>query len=387
LLEAARKFDKKGVDKMVKIPKTSKAAIVEEYGKPLKIREYPIPEVEAGGILVKVEMAGICGTDIHQWHGTLSMKTPLPVIQGHETIGRIVKLGQGRTGDVTGEPVRIGDRIMWSHASCGECYWCKMTHDPLLCAKRMAYGFWPANNYPHLLGGFAEYEYVTPITEIVKVPEELTEEEVIGVGCAFRTVVGAYERLGGLCFQDNVVIQGAGPVGLYSLMEAVEAGAGKTIVIGAPKERLALAKKWGADHVINIDVVKDPSKRRDQVLDLTNGRGPEVVVEASGVLAAFVEGLDMIQRGGRYLIIGQTSTTSIPIVPNIIVAKCLHVIGSASAAIPHFYKALKFIKNRRKKYPFADIVTHKYRLEEVNEALVAMQSGKEIKPVIDNRGR
>ena len=369
---------------MVEIPKTSKAAVLEEYGKPLQIREVPIPEVEPRGILVKVEMAGICGTDVHQQRGELTIKSPLPNIQGHETIGRILKLGAGRTQDAAGEPLKIGDRIMWAHADCGECYWCEIAREPVLCAKRSGYGFAPPNA---LRGGFAEYEYVTPATKVVKVPDELTEEEAIGVGCAFRSVVAGYERLGGIRFQENVVIQGAGPVGLYSLLMAAEGGAGKVIVIGAPEGRLDLAKKWGASHVINIDDVKDPTQRKEQVLALTHGRGPEVVIECSGIPAAFNEGLDMIQKGGRYLVMGQTSAATLPVAPGIITGKGLTVVGSVSAAIPHFYKALQFIKNKRTKYPFADIVTTKYRLEQINDALANMASGKEIKPVIDNRGR
>lgn len=369
---------------MIDIPKTCKAAILEEYGKPLQLREVPIPRVEPGGILVKVEMAGICGTDVHQQRGELSIKSPLPNIQGHETIGRIVKLGKGRTQDVSGENLSIGDRIMWAHADCGECYWCEVVRHPVLCARRSGYGFAPPEA---LRGGFAEYEYVTPATKIVRVPDELTEEEAIGVGCAFRTVVAAYERLGCIGFQENVVIQGAGPVGLYSLLMAGEGGAGKTIVIGAPAKRLELAKKWGADYVINIDEMKDPAQRKERVLELTNGRGPEIVIECSGVLAAFNEGLDMIQKGGRYLVLGQTSTESIPVMPNLIVGKSLTIVGSVSAAIPHFYKALQFIKHKRTKYPFADIVSTKYRLEQINDALANMGSGQEIKPVIDNRDR
>jgi threonine dehydrogenase-like Zn-dependent dehydrogenase len=193
--------------------------------------------------------------------------------------------------------------------------------------------------------------------------------------------------LGGIRFQENVVIQGAGPVGLYSLLMAVESGSGQVIVIGAPEGRLGLAKKWGASHVINIDNVKDPAQRKEQVLALTSGRGPEVVIECSGIPAAFNEGLDMIQKGGRYLVMGQTSAATLPVAPGIITGKGLTVIGSVSAAIPHFYKALQFIKNKRKKYPFADIVTTKYRLEQINDALTNMASGIEIKPVIDNRGR
>jgi threonine dehydrogenase-like Zn-dependent dehydrogenase len=369
---------------MSDIPKTSKAAVLEEYGKPLQIREVPIPEVEARGILVKVEMAGICGTDVHQQRGELTIKGPLPNVQGHEAIGRIIKLGAGRTIDVAGEALKIGDRIMWAHSECGECYWCEIARDPALCAKRFLYGFRKPED---LSGGFAEYVYVTPTTKVVKVPDALTEEETIGVGCAFRTVVAGYERLGGVKFQENVVIQGAGPVGLYSLIVAVESGAGKVIVIGAPEGRLDLAKKWGASAVVNIDEVPDPLRRRDMILELTNGRGPELVVECSGIPAAFNEGLAVIQKGGRYLVLGQTSATTVPVEPGIITGKGLTLVGSPSAAIPHYYKALQFIKNKRKKYPFGDIVSAKYRLEDINDALINMAAGKEIKPVIDNRQR
>ena len=372
---------------MTQIPKKSKAAVLVEYSKPLQMREYPIPEVEPRGILVKVEMAGICGTDIHQWHGRLGMMAPLPNIPGHETIGKILELGKGRTKDAAGEPLHIGDRILWAHVECGECYWCKIARQPTLCAKRTFYAYRCSDEYPHLMGGFAEYEYVIPMTEVVKVPEELKDEEAVGVGCAFRTAVGAYERLGGIGIQDDVLIQGAGPIGLYSLLLAVEGGARKTIVVGAPKLRLELAKKWGADHVINIEEVPDPSERQKQILDLTSGRGPDVVVEGSGVPAAFSEGLEMIRKGGRYLIIGQTTKLATLVKPGLILDKGLDVIGSSSATIPHFYKALQFIKNKRARYPLADIVTNKYTLEQANDALKAMEAGKEIKPVIDNRGR
>lgn len=369
---------------MIEIPKTSKVAALEEYGKPLQLREVPIPEVEPGGILVKVEMAGICGTDVHQQRGELSIKSLLPNTPGHETIGRIVKLGEGRTRDISEEKLKVGDRIMWAHASCGECYWCDIAHEPVLCSTRLMYGFAPPET---LRGGFAEYEYIAPVTKVVRIPDEITEEEAIGVGCAFRTVVAGYERLGCIEFQDNVVIQGAGPVGLYSLLMAVEGGAGKTIVIGAPAKRLELAKKWGADYVIDIDKMKNPEERKERILELTGGRGPEVVVECSGVLEAFPEGLEMVRKGGKYLVMGQTSTKSIPVMPNSIVHKSVTVIGNFSGAISHFYKALQFVKNKRTKYPLGDIVSTKYRLEQINEALVNMGTGQEIKPVIDNRDR
>jgi L-iditol 2-dehydrogenase len=369
---------------MADIPKTCKAAVLTEYGKPLELRTVPIPEVPDGGILVKVEMAGICGSDIHISQGKLGIKAPLPFIMGHETIGRIVSLGKGRAHDAAGEPLCIGDRIIWAHADCYDCYYCNILRKPMLCEHRIGYGMSPTDK---LMGGFAEYELVIPVTKVVKVPAELTEEEAIGVACAFRSVVAAFEKLGGIGLADTVVIQGAGPVGLYSLILAKESGAGTTIVIGAPKERLSLATKWGADHVIDIDEVKDPNERKKLVDGLTKNRGPELVVECSGFAPAFNEGINMVQKGGRYLIIGQTSPQEIPFSPYTILQKNLQIIGSGGAIIHHFYKALEFIRTHRTKYNFGDIVSRKFRLEDVNEALASMKAGTEIKPVIDNRDR
>ncbi len=369
---------------MTVMPKTCKVAALEVYGEPLQIREVPIPKVEPGGILVKVEMAGICGTDVHSQRGELTIKPPLPTIPGHETIGRIVELGAGRAIDVAGEPLVVGDRIMWAHIDCGECYGCEIGRDSVQCTRRGYYGYFPPER---LMGGFAEFAYITPVTKVVKVPDELTEEETVGVGCAFRTVVDGYERFGGIRFQENVVVQGSGPVGLYATVVAAESGAGKVIVVGAPAGRLGLAARWGATDVINIDEVRDAAQRKEQILALTQGRGPEAVIECSGVPIAFTEGLDMLQKGGRYLVMGQTSAQTIPVAPGIITGKGLTIVGGAGASIPHYYKALQFIKNRRNKYPFADIVTHKFRLEDIMKAYEVMASGEAIKPVVDNRGR
>ena len=365
------------------IPRKSRAAVIAEYKKPFEIREYEIPEMVPGAILVKIEMAGVCGTDVHQVAGELGLKPKLPVIPGHEAIGRIVKLGEGRVQDCSGTPIAVGDRIMWCHVSCGECRPCKVDNQPNLCVKRFSYGMSFSGIYPYLTGGFAEYVYIIPKADVVKVPDELTNEEVIGVCCAFRTAVAAYERLGGLGIQASVAIQGCGPVGLYSTILAAEGGASKIIVVGAPALRLGLAKKWGATETINIEEMPDPAERKKEILKLTDGRGPDVVIEASGVPAAFREGMDMVRRGGKYVIIGQTSMEAeIPVIPGLFMQKHLQVIGNASATIGHYYTALQLIKNRRNKYPFAEIVTNKYKLDQLNEAVAAMKRGSEIKPVV-----
>jgi L-iditol 2-dehydrogenase len=369
---------------MVKLPETCKVAALEVYGEPLQLREIPLPAVEPKGILVKVEMAGLCGTDVHSQRGELTIKPPLPIIPGHETIGRIVELGTGRDKDVAGEQLKVGDRIMWAHIDCGECYGCEIARDSVQCVKRGYYGYFPLEA---LMGGFAEYAYVTPVTKVVRVPDDLSDEEAVGVGCAFRTVVGAFERFGGIRFQENIVIQGSGPVGLYATVMAAESGAGRIIVVGAPANRLALALKWGATDVISIDEMKSAADRKNRILELTEGRGPEVVVECSGVPMAFSEGLDMIQKGGRYLVVGQTSAHTIPVAPGLVTGKGLQIIGASGASIPHYYKALQFISKMKNKYPFGDIVTHKFALEDIMKAYEVMASGEAIKPVIDNTNR
>jgi len=232
------------------------------------------------------------------------------------------------------------------------------------------------------MGGFAEYSYILPGSQVVKIPDELPTEEVAGIACAFSIVMHAYDRLGSIKHQDNVVIVGSGPVGLYSLLLAKEGGSGKAIVIDAIEERLDLARRWGADHVINIKEKGDPALRQEEILELTDGIGADVVVECAGTPESFAEGLGMIRRGGRYLVIGQTSGLTAPIVPALIVIGELEVLGSISAVISDYRRAIQFIEKNRNKYPLADIVTTKYKLEQANEAIAAMEMGKEVKPVL-----
>ena len=361
---------------MADMPETCKAAVLVEFGKPLEIRKMPIPDVEPDGILVKNEIASVCGTDIHQWHGK-GRAAPLPLVPGHEAVGRVLSLGAGRTSDCSGESIKVGDRIMWSHVNCNDCYACNITRQRTLCKDRFSYGY----NYS-ITGAFSEYEYLIPNTEVVKIPEELSNEEVVGASCALRTAVAAFERLNGIGIDSNVVVQGAGPVGLYCTMLSNLSGAKQTIVVGAPAKRLDLAKEMGASHTIDIEEIPDNSERIKRINDLTDGRGPDIVIEASGAPIAFAEGIEMIRRGGRYLVIGQTSPDKISISPGMVVLKHLEIIGQCGAEISHYYKALQIIKNNREKYPFGKIISNKYSLDQINEAYAAMEAGKEIKPAI-----
>jgi threonine dehydrogenase-like Zn-dependent dehydrogenase len=163
---------------------------------------------------------------------------------------------------------------------------------------------------------------------------------------------------------------------------AVQAGAQQVIVIGAPAARLQVAHKWGASHTINIDEVPDARERRSLVRTLTERRGADIVIEVSGGRTAFPEGLDLVRRGGRYLVIGQVGDQQPAIAPRLIVEKQLTICGVMSGDTDHYYKALQFLKHNRERYSFEDMLSNRYRLEQINEALEAMRAFREVKAVV-----
>lgn len=365
------------------IPKTSRAACVVAFQAPLEIREIPIPDdIEPGAILVKTEATSICGSDVHLWQGELGVRIQLPIILGHEMMGRVARLGPGVSHDSAGQPLVEGDRIVWTHASCGDCYMCTVTHQPTLCPNRRMYMFTNCEQPPYLLGGFSEYCYVFPTSGRIKVPDGVSSELASAASCALRTVVHGFDRLGRIEERETVVIQGAGPLGLYSAAMAVRSGAHQVIVIGAPAQRLDVATAWGASHTINIDDVPDARERRGMVRDLTGRRGADIVIEVSGGATAFPEGIDLVRRGGRYLVIGQVGDQQVSVAPRLVVEKQLSILGVMSGNTDHYYKALEFLAHNRERFSFEAMLSNRYRLDQINDALEAMQGFREIKPVV-----
>src|SRR5215213_8595425 len=121
-------------------PSYSQAAVLRQFRTPLRIEEVPIPkEIEPGAILTRIETCSICGTDVHLWQGSLALRVELPVIIGHEMVGRIVALGSGADRDSIGQPLRTGDRITWTHTSCGSCFYCTVAQEPTLCQHSRMY--------------------------------------------------------------------------------------------------------------------------------------------------------------------------------------------------------------------------------------------------------
>jgi threonine dehydrogenase-like Zn-dependent dehydrogenase len=327
-------------------------------------------------------MAGICGTDVHLWKGELPIA--LPIILGHETVGRLVQLGEGLEQDWTGQPLRAGDRVTWnSSTSCGHCFYCAEKHQPTRCPERRAYGIgYRCDQAPHYLGGYAEYHCLRPGTTLFKLPEDLPTEAVIGAGCALNTAIHGVERAG-LSWRDTVVIQGAGPVGIAALAVAKSAGASRIIVLGAPAHRLETARCFGADHTIDIEEVNTPAERIAAVRELTGGHGADAVLECVGAPSAMAEGMEMCRDGGTYLVLGHyCDAGSAPLNPHLITRKQLRVVGSWSSEPRHLKAALDFLRATPGRFPFAQMVSHRFKLEEANQALQMTASWQVSKSVI-----
>jgi threonine dehydrogenase-like Zn-dependent dehydrogenase len=350
---------------------------------PMEVWDIEVPELEPGAILVKVEACTMCGTDVHIADGDFEEigSSHVPLVMGHEIVGRIVALGEGRTTDSLNRPLAEGDLIAWAYGWCDRCYWCTIAKQPTLCANMRMYGWGPADKHPYLTGGYAEYCYVMPICKTVKVPEGLDPRVAASATCAFRTMIHAYEDLGPIKPSDTVVIQGSGPVGLYALAYASQMGARQTIVIGAPEARLAIAERWGADVIVDVTATT-LEERRARVLELTDGRGADIVVECSGVTAAFEEGMDLIRRGGRYLVVGASERRKAQIDASYINQKQIALVGTVSADVSHYYRALQFLADHGDRFDFAALLGNTYGLDQVGDALQAMREAREAKPVI-----
>jgi L-iditol 2-dehydrogenase len=242
-------------------------------------------------------------------------------------------------------------------------------HNPTLCLNRRGYMASDPADLPHLTGAFAEYGYIYPTAGRVKVSDALSDPVAAAASCALRITVHAFDRLATLDARHTVVVQGAGPLGLFAVAKAVTIGPRQVIVLGAPTERLALAKEWGAAEAIDVVAVPDAAERLNRVMELTDGRGADVVMEMSGAPAAFNQGVDLLRRGGRYLLVGQVGNSRVPFNPAQVVMKHATLVGCFSGAIEHYARALQFMEIHSDRFAWSDMITSARPLEEINDAL------------------
>jgi len=360
-----------------------KAAIWWEPGKPLEIREYPVPDVKPDGILLKLNLANICGSDIHFVEGRgPRLKGGIPQILGHEMMGTIIKLGSEVKTDSLGQPLREGDRLVYSYYSpCGKCWAC-YTGVPG-CTNR--YRRWlgvPADTPPHFNGAFAEYYYVHPGHWTFKVPAELPNPMVSPVNCALSQMIYSLHKVG-VMLGDTVVIYGAGGLGLYGIAVAKEMGAGRVVSLDKRDHRLDMAKAFGADLTINVEKTAK-EQRLEMLRDYTRGVGADLVVEVCGTPDVVDESLRVARVGGRYALIGNINLDLAgPIDPGNAVrfSKTITAISVYEQwVIP---RALDFLIRTKGKYPFDKIISHTFPLEDINKAFDFARSGQPIRAALE----
>ncbi|MGH2451244.1 MAG: zinc-binding dehydrogenase [Candidatus Limnocylindria bacterium] len=358
---------------------TGRAAAYYGPGKPMTLKEYPVPEPEPGAIIVRTTVANVCGSDLHQWRGEFDLVKfgrPMPQILGHEMTGTVHRLGEGVVRDTAGLPLAAGDRVVWRYFyPCGRCRAC-MKGITRACPFARTYLNKSADEPPHFVGAFADYYYVFPGAAIFKVPDELGDELVAGFNCALSQVVGGLQ-LAELRLGEHVVIQGAGGLGLYATAVAREMGAGKVIVIDGIPARLELACAFGADETIDLREIPDGAKRVERVRELTDGWGADIVAELAGHPRVVAEGLQMLGRTGRYLEIGNISPgLECALDPSQLVFKNVTVYNMVYYEGSHLRQALDLALRTKDRYPWHRVISHTFPLDQVNEAFAAADRGE-----------
>jgi len=349
------------------------AAVITDFNRELELSRVPLPELAPASVLIRVDAATLCGTDAHRWQGHLRAATPF--VPGHETCGTIVEM-RGELRDILGEPLKVGDRIISSYPHCGHCYYCGVARQTSLCPQVIVFG---SSKPSALLGGCAEYHYFPPGGSLIRIPDDVPPPLAASAACALRTVMHGYEQLGPVESHETVLVLGSGPLGLYSLAVARDRGARKVLIIGAPDTRLAVAREWGADAVLDLDATPDVNHRIAWVREHTDGRGADIVFQCA-TSAVVAEGLEMARPGGRLVSIG-VGGGPVTLSP-MIFFKQVRINGVAMAEARHFYQAIDFLATRRRQFTFDRIISGTYTLDKATEALRRMAAFQEVKPLI-----
>lgn len=354
-----------------------RAAVIPEPHQPIEIRTFPEPKIEPGAVILKTLASVVCGTNVHLWHGRLS-GVPYPLLPGHVSVGEVAATG-GEVTDIDGATVRVGDIVTFLdvHETCHHCWYCLVGRATTRCPRRRVYGI-TYGAEEGLLGGWSERIYLKPGVKIVRLRQGVTPELWIAGGCGLPTALHAVD-LAQIRLGDRVVIQGAGPVGLNACALALASGAGWVGVVDAATHRLEAAKALGADACIALE--EDPVRA---VRAATAGRGADVTIEASGNPSAVAQGCEMTRDGGRYVIVGQyTDNGPAEINPHLhLNRKHLSLQGCWGSDFSHFWRAMEVLARFHAHYPWERIISRRYTLTEIPDALSDVEARRVVKAVI-----
>ena len=351
---------------------------------------------------MQMEMSGICGTDKHTYQGETKQyagtpaetDTPFPIIQGHENVGVISELGDGAAESLEfyGRPLKVGDRVtMCPDVVCGQCYECKHVMGYVWCERVRCYGnSFTSAEAPHLMGGWAEQMYLRPDAFVYKVPSGLSPR--VAVLAELMACTASLDKvkefssyaIEGFNSGDTVVVVGSGPLGLLHIAKADMMGAGQIIATDLSEHRLAFAKRCGAEVTFNVSTTS-AEERIGEVKRLTGGRGADVVLHMANTPASFVEGIEMLKRGGLMLEMGNFADTG-EISLNVhrhVCSKNIRLVGLTNHPSTGYGPALRLLERYADRYPFDEFVSHEFGLVEADLALRTSMSLESLKVVID----
>jgi putative phosphonate catabolism associated alcohol dehydrogenase len=349
------------------IAATGRLAVYEQPNAPFRIKEFPLRAPAAGEVLVRIRMSTICRSDIHSYQG--HRPNPCPGVLGHEIVGVIVALGAGVHQDMRGDRLLPGDRITWSEYFIpASNYFTEVLDLPQKSLGVDKYGHMAAETPPHHHGGFGEYCYILPQSWILRVPDELSDEEATPINCGVATMIAVTEAAG-IRIGQTVVIQGLGLLGLYGAAISKARGARAVIGLDTVAERRERAPRFGVDLALD-PVSTDKIDLLRQIRDLCRPEGPDAVLEVCGVSEVIPLGIEMLRIGGTYVLGGVVNPNArVTIDANLLLRKLLTLRGVHNYHPRNLIEALDFVVANRQRFPFHELVDAKYPLDRLDDAM------------------
>ncbi len=339
-----------------------------------------MPDLRDGEALLRVECSEVCGTDVHLHHGRLP-GVPYPLIPGHVTAGTLAEVC-GDVRCVDGQPLREGDVVTFLdvHRTCHRCWYCLVAKASTRCPERKVYGI-TYGAADGLCGGWADYVHLLAGTRILRLGAT-TPRAFLCAGCALPTALHGLER-SAVQIGDSVLVLGIGPVGVSCVALARAAGAATVLAIGGPSQRLAGALAMGADAVLDMATLA-PAARATWVRERTNGRGADVVIEATGAPDAVVQAMRCARDAGRIVVLGQyTDHGEVAFNPHAdLNKKHLDVRGCWGSDYSHFHRAVQVASHPSLGAAWRTLPVREFRLDQIGAALAAVAAGEITKALV-----
>jgi NDMA-dependent alcohol dehydrogenase len=356
-----------------------KAAVCYEFGQPLVVEDVDIDPPQPGEVKVRLAATAICHSDVHlirgEWGGDL------PVVAGHESAGVVEEIGQNVTMTKPGDAV-----VVSLLRSCGRCFYCS-TGSPHMCRgtfaleteSRLRNKQGQPLNHGIRVAGFAEYAIVDQ-SQVVPISEDMPLDRAALLACGVITGLGAVVNTARVEPGSSVVVIGTGGIGLNAVQGALLAGAHPIIAIDILDMKLSAALTFGATHTVNA---RQPDAGK-AVRKLTSGRGADYVFVTVGSAAAVAQGLKMVRWAGTLVIVGMPEEgATVPLPVTDLVWKGWRILGSRmgstrlSVDIPRLVELY-----RHGRLKLDELITARYSLDQINEAIEALETGEVRRNVI-----